>query len=162
MCNLFEPYDVFLPENFREYVDNHMYVNGAAFSEMYKIKYATVADFEWNTEAYDPDFSLWKVLLTQFGREQAIQLLEFNDAFYGLTDICMKIEREGISNRFSRQGEAFTEKLHILYSGLSGALKTNPELVRELSEKKEQVIDRFDLINKDQGILFGRDSSRNH
>ncbi|UCG26993.1 MAG: beta-N-acetylglucosaminidase domain-containing protein [Bacteroidales bacterium] len=160
MCNLFEPYDVFLPEDFCEYVDNHMFVNGAASSEMYRIKYATVADFEWNTKAYNPDFSLWKVLVTQFGKEQAIMLLEFNDAYYGLTDICMKMEGGRISNRLSRQGIALTEKLHILYSGLSGALKTNPDLVHEISLRKEQVIDRFELVNKDQGILFGRDSSR--
>ena len=45
LCNLFEPYDVCVPENFLDLVDRKsMYVNGAASSEIYKIKYATVAD----------------------------------------------------------------------------------------------------------------------
>lgn len=161
MCNLFEPYDVTVPENFYQYVDGpHMYVNGSASSEFYRIKYATVADFEWNNNAYDPDLSLWKTLLAQFGKETAKQLLEFNDAYYGLTDICMKIEEGDVSNRLSRQGEQFTEKLHILYSSLSGSLKNNPMLVEELSVKKEGIIERFSKLNTSTGILFHRDSSR--
>ena len=36
MCNLFEPYDVYVPENFYQYVDGpNMYVNGSASSEFY-------------------------------------------------------------------------------------------------------------------------------
>lgn len=161
MCNLFEPYDVAVPENFHQYVDGpHMYVNGSASSEFYKIKYATVADFEWNNNAYDPDLSLWKTLLAQFGKEVARQLLEFNDAYYGLTDVCMKIEKGNVSNRLLRQGELFTEKLHILYSNLSGNLKNNPLLVEELSVKKDGVVERFSELNISTGILFHRDSSR--
>ena len=161
MCNLFEPYDVILPESFYQYVDGpHMYVNGSASSEFYKIKYTTVADFEWNNNAYDPDLSLWKTLLSLFGKEQAIQLLEFNDAYYGLTDVCMKIEEGSISNRLSKQGEIFSENLHILYSSLSGSLKNNQKLVRELSEKKEEIIQRFSELNISTGSLFHRDSSR--
>jgi len=163
MCNLFEPYDVYVPENFYQYVDGpHMYVNGSASSEFYKIKYTTVADFEWNNNAYDPDLSLYKALLALFGKDIARQLLEFNDAYYGLTDICMKIEEGSISNKLSKQGELFSEKLHILYSNLSGNLKNNPKLVEELSEKKEGIIQRFSELDTSTGILFHRDSARNN
>ncbi len=162
MCNLFEPYDVYVPDNFYQYVNGpHMYVNGSASSEFYKIKYTTVADFEWNNNTYDPDLSLWKTLLSQFGKEVAVQLLEFNDAYYGLTDICMKIEEGRVSNRLAKQGDFFSEKLHILYSNLSGNLKNNPRLVQELSEKKEGVISRFSDLDTSTGSLFHRDSSHN-
>jgi len=161
MCNLFEPYDVYVPENFYRYIDGpHMYVNGSASSEFYKIKYSTVADFEWNNNGYDPDLSLWKTLLSHFGKDIARQLIEFNDAYYGLTDICMKIEEGSISNRLSKQGELFSEKLHILYSSLSGSLKSNPGLVEELSAKKEGIIQRFSELDISTGTLFHRDSAR--
>lgn len=163
MCNLFEPYDVYVPENFYQYVDGpHMYVNGSASSEFYKIKFTTVADFEWNNNAYHPDLSLYKALLALFGKDIARQLLEFNDAYYGLTDICMKIEEGSISNRLSKQGELFSEKLHILYSNLSGNLKNNRKLVEELTEKKEGIIQRFSELDTSTGILFHRDSARNN
>jgi hypothetical protein len=63
MCNLFEPYETMSPEGFHNY--NHsrkLYVNGHAYSETYKIKYATVADYSWNTAAYHPERSLWNIL----------------------------------------------------------------------------------------------------
>jgi len=162
MCNIFEPYDVALPENFYQYIDGpHMYVNGSSSSEIYKIKYSTVADFEWNNSKYHPDLSLWKTLLSSFGKEQAIQLLEFNDAYYGLMDVCMKIEEGRISNRLTKQGNTFAEKLHILYSSLSGELKKSPKLVEELSVRKEEIIQRFTELDKSTGSLFHRDSSRN-
>ena len=64
MCNLFEPLDTDRPADFHELNDGrHMYVNGAAESEVYRIKFATVADYEWNTSAYIPELSLWKALV---------------------------------------------------------------------------------------------------
>lgn len=144
MCNIFEPYDVLVPKDFYKYIDGpHMYINGAALSETYKIKYSTVADFEWNNNAYNPDLSLWKTLVSDFGKEPAIHLLQFNDAYYGLTDVCMKIDRGGNLNKLLKQGESHSEKLHLLYSKLCGELKNNPKLVKEITGKKEEIINRY-------------------
>ena len=79
MCNLFEPYDTYRPAAFQEYNDGRqMYINGAAYSEVYKIKYATVADYQWNTAAYNPELALWKALTKTYGRPVAEKLLHFN------------------------------------------------------------------------------------
>ena len=75
--------------------------------------------------------------------------------------ICMKIEEGRVSNRLARQGDFFSDKLHILYSNLSGNLKNNPGLVQELSDKKEGVISRFTKLDTSTGTLFHRDSSHN-
>jgi hypothetical protein len=160
MCNLFEPYDVQVPDNFYQYVDGpHIYMNGAASSEYYKIKYSTVADFEWNNNAYNPDLSLWKTLLVNFGKEQAKQLIMFNDAYYALMDICMKMERGNVSNRMIKQGEYLSEQMHILYSSLSSKLKDHPLLIEEIAYSKEEMIDRFSHVERSTRTLFHRDSS---
>ena len=72
-----------------------MYTNGSADSEVYKIKYATVADYEWNTAAYNPELSLWKVLCRTYGPACARELIRFSDAYYGIYGTCMRMEKEG-------------------------------------------------------------------
>ena len=75
LCNLFEPYDTNRPGNFHQYSDSRQsYINAHADTEVYRIKYATVADYLWNTSAYDPERSLWKVLVRQI-REVTVQIV---------------------------------------------------------------------------------------
>ena len=101
MCNLFEPYDTGRPKDFQKYNDGRqMYTNGNAYSEVYKVKYATVADFEWNTSAYNPELSLWKVLCNAYGPSGARQLILFNDAYYGAYEFCLRMEIEGLNEEY--------------------------------------------------------------
>ena len=95
MCNLFEPLDTDRPAGFHELNDGrHMYVNATAENEVYRIKFATVADYEWNTSAYIPELSLWKALVKAYGPACAKEVLFFNEAYYGLYEACMRMERE--------------------------------------------------------------------
>jgi hypothetical protein len=56
-----------------------MYVNGTAENEVYRFKFATVADYEWNTSAYTPELSLWKALVKAYGPACAKEVLFFNE-----------------------------------------------------------------------------------
>ena len=71
-------------------------MNGTADSELYRIKYATVADWAWNAAAYDPEQSLWKALVQAYGKAAAAEALRFSDAYYGLYQVCMRAEGEEI------------------------------------------------------------------
>lgn len=82
LCNLFEPFDIQYPKNFPSYIDSHYYSNLGGFGEINKIKYLTFADFSWNSNDYNPDFSLYKALIQYVGKEDALLLLKFNDAYY--------------------------------------------------------------------------------
>ena len=82
LCNLFEPFDIQYPENFPSYIDSHYYSNLGGFGEINKIKYLTFADFSWNTNKYNPDFSLYKALIQFVGKDNAMLLLKFNDAYF--------------------------------------------------------------------------------
>ena len=76
MCNLFEPLDTERPAGFHELNHGrHLCVNGTAKNEVYRNKFATVADYEWNTSAYFPERSLWKALVNAYGPACARQVL---------------------------------------------------------------------------------------
>ncbi len=147
LCNLFEPFDIMVPDNFQDFLDGpHMYVNGSAFSEIYKIKYATVADFEWNTKDYDPESSLWRVLVSKFGPGTARHLLEFSDAYYELVEFVKSNNKEkaGFFNKDLDQ----TVRIKELYKKLQSELLVNPKLLQELAEYKIKVLNAYSETEK--------------
>lgn len=147
LCNLFEPLDVDRPAGFHELNDGrHMYVNGAADSEVYRIKFATVADYEWNTSAYDAENSLWKALVRTFGAPAGAEALQFNDAYYGLYGIGMWMEREGVAGEHLRRGNAFLDRLQGSLESLQRQLPPDHALLGELQALYDRAKTRFERL----------------
>ena len=109
-----------------------MYTNGAASSEIYKIKYATVADYEWNTAAYNPELALWKALTKTYGRPVAEQLLRFNDAYYGIYEMCLRLKSEGIKPEYVQTAEKFLEDMRDYLMSISALVPGQTQLLAEL------------------------------
>lgn len=133
-CSLFEPYDVMMPLDFSS-VSPHFYANGFPNTELYKIKFATLADFLWNPSAYNPDRSLWKVLMLQFDKETALLLIEFNDIYYRLLEHIIIHERN-IRELISSEkliNHGLTKLKSCLANLNSALLKQNPALLQELT-----------------------------
>jgi hypothetical protein len=148
MCNLFEPYDTYKPKDFQRY--NHgrqMYTNGSAYSEVYKIKYATVADYEWNTAAYNPELSLWKVLCRTYGPAVAKKLIRFSDAYYGIYGICLRMEIDGIKDRYINNGKRFLNGLDNYLLDISQALPEQLRLLKELENFRDKQKTRFEKLS---------------
>jgi len=144
MCNLFEPYDINLPEDFHLINgQRNLYVNFPVSSELARIKYATLADYAWNTGAYDPDQALWKVLVSKFGPETGKVMLAFNEAYFNLYSICMIMELTGVNNRLIRQGEETILTLDQHLAIIDDNLFENPMLVKELKLLRDQLVERF-------------------
>jgi len=149
MCNLFEPYDTYKPKDFQRY--NHgrqMYTNGSAYSEVYKLKYATVADYGWNTAAYNPELSLWKVLCQTYGPTVAEKLIRFSDAYYGIYGACLRMEMEGIKDRYITNGKRFLNDLDDCLSEISQALPENHPLPGELKKSRDKQKKRFEKFSQ--------------
>jgi hypothetical protein len=148
MCSLFEPFDAERPTDFHHLTDGgRVYVNGTADSEIYRIKYATVADWAWNAAAYDPERSLWKALVQAYGKEVAVEALRFSDAYYGLYPVCMRAEggEIGAGEAASRGGEW----LGLLEQRLASLRRLLPEghrLPEELAEHLERQRARLEKI----------------
>ena len=149
MCNLFEPYDTYRPDNFQKYNDGRqIYMNGTAYSEIYKIKYATVADYEWNTAAYNPELSLWKALCRAYGSVCAQKLIRFSDAYYGMYGICLRMEMEGVKNEQIKIGENFLTDLNNELLEISEALPDGHPLLKELENLRDKQKRRFEKLSQ--------------
>ncbi|HSO18144.1 MAG TPA: beta-N-acetylglucosaminidase domain-containing protein, partial [Desulfosarcina sp.] len=152
MCNLFEPYDADMPEDFHVFNDGRQrYTNGNAYSEIYRIKYATVADYEWNTAAYDPERSLWKTLCRTYGAALAEQLIRFSDAYYGVYGICLRMERQGAADSDVESGRKSLTDLDACLLAVSRALPGGHPLTVELNRFRDAQKARFEKLSQGAG-----------
>jgi hypothetical protein len=124
-----------------------MYTNGFADSEVYKIKYATVADYGWNTAAYNPELSLWKVLCRTYGPAVAEKLIRFSDAYYGIYGICLRMELDGAKDAYLKIGQNFLTDLDIFLLDISQALPENQPLLQELKKFRDKQKSRFEKLS---------------
>jgi hypothetical protein len=145
LCNLFEPLDILVPEHFSRYNDGpDMYVNGDMYSDTYKIKFMTVADFEWNTDAYDADFSLWKALVKTYGKENAIKLMTFNDTFYRLVQHVLYVDALNGSEKDNKTtGDALVKDITTQFNDIAKVLETQKKLVAELRYLKDEQLKAY-------------------
>jgi len=145
LCNIFEPLDILVPEQFYQYNDGqHMYVNGDVFTDPYKIKFMTVADFEWNTDAYNADFSVWKALVKTYGKENALKLLQFNDTYFALMQHTAAVTSLfGTEKDNKSKGDALVKDLTGLYNEIAKALELQRKLVAELRLLKDDQTEAF-------------------
>ena len=124
-----------------------MYTNGSAYSEVYKLKYATVADYGWNTTAYNPELSLWKVLCRTYGPAVAEKLIRFSDAYYGVYGACLRMEIEGKKDRYVDNGKSFLNDLDNYLLDISQALPENQPLLMELKKFRDKQKNRFEKLS---------------
>ena len=149
MCNLFEPYDTDMPVNFHQYSDGRQkYTNGEAYSEIYKIKYATVADYEWNTGAYHPERSLWNVMSRTYGPACARELIRFSDAYYHGYGICMRMEKDGDARAHLAIGKDAIARLDDSFLEISRTLSKHEALLNELRQLRDRQKKRFDRLTR--------------
>ncbi|MGD8291547.1 MAG: beta-N-acetylglucosaminidase domain-containing protein [Desulfobacterales bacterium] len=156
MCNLFEPYHTYRPIDFQRYNQGReMYTNGSAHSEVYKLKYATVADYQWNTAAYNPELSLWKILCQTYGSLVAEKLIRFSDAYYGIYGTCLRIETEGQRQPYLIDAKNFLSDLDNYLLDISRALPQGHPLVEELKKYGDRQQKRYEKLTHPQsGRLF--------
>ncbi len=160
MCNLFEPLDLFLPDNFYKYNDGgHIYFNGAATSEIYKIKYGTVADYTWNNNEYDADLSLWKVLIMNFDKKTSIEIIEFNDIYWKTYNEIMYGERAYLSKKnliYEKHIKRINKGVNNLKKSLRKLKKLlknkNKKLLNELGNQIKSLNSRIEKLKKGEGI----------
>lgn len=165
MCNLFEPYDIIVPKDFYKVMDTDIYLNGNDFEERYNIKFATFADFTWNNNDYRPDFSLYKVLVGNFGKEGALKLLKFNDHLYRFVSKYVEIkvgmeraskEKPYVIKESDKSEAAVLRKLtDESFKDLEKSI-TNTRLLSQTKDQVKGYMNAYDKIlqNKD-GYLVG-------
>ena len=151
MCNLFEPFDGYRPKKFHEFSNGgHIYTNADAYRDSYKAKLATVADYQWNTSAYNPELSLWKVLCRTYGPAGAKELLYFNDAYYGLYQVCLRMQATGDREIYIQKGSAFLNALDDCLKQISESPNAGQALLQELENLRDGQKRRFEKLAQTQ------------
>jgi hypothetical protein len=125
-----------------------MYTNGAAYNEVYRLKYATVADYEWNTSAYNPELALWKVLCRIYGSAVAKDLIHFNDAYYGVYEMYLRTEIDGTKDEYIKNGKKFLDDLDNCLLSISKELSGKERLLSELKKFRNRQNKRFKKLSR--------------
>jgi hypothetical protein len=148
LYNMFEPYDNNNIELIVENIDKEqIFFNGTVNSELDLIKFATVADFSWNTKTYDPDLSLWKILLSRYGLEASKVLIFINDEYSSLKEIIINLNSSGISQKLVKRGESIINNLNTELKKLATILGESHPLTVELRNRTEHITREYNELN---------------
>jgi hypothetical protein len=135
--NIFEPYQVkFTGPSLPWSQAGKIIINSPLDSELMKIRIATAADYMWNTRTYDPDLSLWKVLVSRYGREAAMNLYQFNESYMTLFGSLTALKNDSGNQRYARQIKDQLEVMQETLAILDGLIPNHPRLLNELKTLK--------------------------
>jgi hypothetical protein len=143
--SVFEPYRVqFYGATLPAGQARKIIINSPLDSELMKIRIATAADYLWNTRTYDPDLSLWKVLVSRYGREVGMNLYRFNESYMNLIGSLTALKNDSGNQRYARQIKHQLEIMQETLSILDGLIPHHPRLLNELKSLKLDLEHTFD------------------
>ncbi|MBN2213132.1 MAG: beta-N-acetylglucosaminidase domain-containing protein [Bacteroidales bacterium] len=146
LFNLFMPFNNY---EIRELLDNidttQIYISFYPQSELDIIRLYTVSDFLWNTNDYDPDFSLWKTLHLRYGSTCARELVLFADIYATLLRISVELKDPVYHQRFIRKAIPLQENLEEHLETIKNRLGNEHPLVKELQVKYDEVASKIPL-----------------
>jgi len=160
LYNIFEPYDDNNIDVIVENIDKEqIFFNGNVNSELDLIKFATIADFSWNTKTYDPDLSLWKILLSRYGLEAAKLLILINDEYFSLKETILYLHSEGLAQKRIKRGESIINNLNTGLKKLASIIGESHPLTGELRNKIEHITGEYNELNSQLNFNQGKSQS---
>jgi len=140
--NLFNLFMPFNNHGIRDLISNidtaQIFINFYPESELDMIRLSTVSDFLWNTDDYDPDVSLWKILHSKYGFACANELVLFADVYAALLRLSIEL-RDPVHQRFIRKVIPLQEALDSHLAAIGKILGDKHELVNELQLKADNL-----------------------
>jgi hypothetical protein len=145
LYNIFEP---FVNTDIRDHIhqlDSSLYwVNLIPASEIDVIRLATAADFMWNAGSYDPDYSLWKVLLSRYGVEASRELVRYADLFGLMLEIELKLTKNEPISRNLKNVQDDLSNLSMVSGRLEQLLGLNHPLMKDIHSLNALLNDRLE------------------
>ncbi len=140
---LFQPYAVEMTPGIRKQLKRECILNIGAPDELTLIRLATAADYLWNNSGYDPWFSAWKTLVYRYGKETAEELVWFNDDYYNLLSVCLRLENSGYNQKLLKSGDEIVIQLDSHWGNIKVLLEKDVDFLNDLSDLKNRVLSRF-------------------
>ncbi|MBN2612252.1 MAG: hypothetical protein JXB00_11895 [Bacteroidales bacterium] len=116
-------------------------------SELEMVKMLSVADFAWNMDNYDADFSVWKILLSRYGLSCAKELVNFADIYADLMRSAAELTNPLHHQRLVRNAEELFLQLEGHLQLIKGYLGDNHPLYQELKLMSDEQLKQFRKIN---------------
>jgi hypothetical protein len=139
MSSLFRHFIVQLPDDLTGPKKGAMYAHLSPVDALDRIRAKTLSSAMWNARGYDPDITLLRVLVSEYGHAAAMDLLRLNDAYFGLREMFGKIRSKETKAKFVRSAENFKRQVDELIARLKPRLEDTelwPEI--EQFEKKAE------------------------
>ncbi|MFO7658672.1 MAG: beta-N-acetylglucosaminidase domain-containing protein [Bacteroidales bacterium] len=116
-------------------------------SELAMIRVLTIADFAWNEEYYDADFSVWKILQSRYGISCAKELVVYADIYANLLRNIVELSNPLHHQRLVKNTEALINKLDAQMHVLEGYLNKAHPLYNELKLMNDRLLLKFSQMN---------------
>ncbi|MCF8379641.1 MAG: hypothetical protein K9H49_08705 [Bacteroidales bacterium] len=141
--SLFHGFDTNLIGISPEMLNNECVLDLEKFSELNVIRLLSSLDYLWNSSAYSPSFSSWKILVMLYGKETARTLVMFNDTYYKLSATIIDLDKLGYNLRISKTGESLISELNDYWDIITVDLASHTDLLNDLSDLKNALISRY-------------------
>ncbi len=117
MHSLFKNFVIQLPDNFFKNSGEGSFfahIDLRELTPIKKIQLSTLANYLWNSENYNPDESLYISLIKTFGKENTINLIEFNQLYMGLYELCLRNKNQAMRRKNMKTAEEYIQKMNVL------------------------------------------------
>ena len=92
---------------------------------------------------------MWKILCQRYEAACAREMLYFNDAYYDLYQLCLRMEAGKAGNTFTDKGRQFIEAMTGSLTRIDDAACAGQTLLQELEGPGIRLIKRFeDLVSR--------------
>jgi hypothetical protein len=142
MANLYDPYDNLKMEFGGK--DVYMYLPSTDIFSVFRL--ATFGEYAWNPDGYDPDYALFKVLVNEFGMENARYFYYFNDAYCGLLSTIRSMLREGSNNRTIKSAENEIIMLNVSFEEIKKRLPHRTDIIDMMFFSKRMLVNRYNTV----------------
>jgi hypothetical protein len=148
LFNIFEPFgNQEIRKHFSKLDSTLFFINLPAASEIDIIRLATAADFLWNARTYTGDFSLWKVLLSRYGAENARDLIIYADKYSLMLEVFLRLEMNNQTARNFKTGQQVIAELTALVAKTNMSLGSQNKLVKELQSLNAQLRNKLNYYS---------------
>jgi hypothetical protein len=142
--SIFQQLNLHTPVNFRDITAESSFIAEIEHNNsLDDIKLACFADYLWNNNTYDPNLSLLKVLISNYGKKEAFALIKFNDLYKGLQEMLIKMNKLESRRKYVRTAEDIVNRLNKHMKTLEGLLE-GTAILKDIQKMDKELRQQFE------------------
>lgn len=150
-ASFFEPFrNEILPEVYAQFDRS---ILGFKIDNVFdRIRLRTASDFFWNPGTYNPDLSLYRVLIDEFGSAMAKNILLFNNYYFLSKSELIMARNPKVAQRHLRRASSFLLELENVRIRISPDVRSSNELSGIINELVKEIKNEYkELSNQHVG-----------